>query len=60
MWNVDAVDISDTKASKLTGTATKKEVFHSALKRSFDRPGTAGGRDDLKERIGEVLSTLSK
>lgn len=51
MLNVDDVDISDTKASKLTGTATPKEVFH--MKRSFDRLGTTGSRDYPKERIGE-------
>ncbi|CAN6206150.1 unnamed protein product [Urochloa humidicola] len=48
---VDSVDISDQQASKLTGTGTPKEVFHSALKYSFGRPGTTASRDYPKERI---------
>ncbi|CAL5084168.1 unnamed protein product [Urochloa decumbens] len=53
LWKVDAVDISDQQASKLTGTVTQKEVFHSALKHSFSRPGTTASRDYpySKERI---------
>ncbi|RLN36296.1 uncharacterized protein C2845_PM03G13420 [Panicum miliaceum] len=50
-WKVDAVDISDQQAPKLIGTVTPKEVFHSALRRSFGRPGTAASRDYPKERI---------
>ncbi|OEL34934.1 hypothetical protein BAE44_0004047, partial [Dichanthelium oligosanthes] len=51
LWNVDAVNISDQQASKLTGTGTPKEVFCSALKRSFGRPDTTARRDSPKERI---------
>ncbi|CAL5061514.1 unnamed protein product [Urochloa decumbens] len=49
LWKVDAVDISDQQASKLTGTGTPKEVFHSALKHSFGRPGTTASRDYPKQ-----------
>jgi len=50
-WKTDAVDISDQRAPKLIGTGAPKEVFHSALKHSFGRPGIAASGDYPKERI---------
>ncbi|XP_062187426.1 uncharacterized protein LOC133890840 [Phragmites australis] len=49
-WNADTVNISDQQASTLTGTGTRKEVFRSALKRSFGRSDSTSG-DSAKERI---------
>uniref|UniRef100_A0A0A8XY03 SAP domain-containing protein n=1 Tax=Arundo donax TaxID=35708 RepID=A0A0A8XY03_ARUDO len=48
-WNADTVTVSDQQASKLTGTGTRKELFRSALKRSFSRSDSSG--DSAKERI---------
>ncbi|KAF8668809.1 hypothetical protein HU200_052006 [Digitaria exilis] len=52
-WNVDAVNISDQQASKITGTAIPEEVFHSAAKglALLRKSGTTASIDYSKERI---------
>ncbi|KAK3125761.1 hypothetical protein QOZ80_7BG0609420 [Eleusine coracana subsp. coracana] len=49
-WNVDTVNISDQKASKLTGTGAPKVIL-SSIKRSFGRSSLTANGDSSKERI---------